>query len=77
MFSFERCGVPESRKKIRSHGATGSKAELESSAHEEGQIASSAWDKKRALTMKIMEKVCGRTNLNQAYKRVKANAGAP
>ena len=77
MIPFERCGVPESRKKIRSHGATGSKAELESSAHEEGRVAFPAWDKERALTMQIMERVCERTNLNQAYKRVKANAGAP
>lgn len=77
MIPFERCRVPESRKKIQSHGERGSRAELESSSHEEGQIASSAWGKERALTMQIMEKVCERANLNQAYKRVKANSGAP
>jgi RNA-directed DNA polymerase len=76
MDSFERWKVPESRNKIQGHGATGSKAELESGAHEEGQRTSSAWDKERALTMQLMEKVCERTNLNQAYRRVKSNKGA-
>ena len=29
------------------------------------------------LAVNLMEKICNRTNLNQAYKRVKANKGAP
>jgi RNA-directed DNA polymerase len=28
-----------------------------------------------SLTINLMEKICNRTNLNQAYKRVKANKG--
>ena len=30
-----------------------------------------------ALAMNLMESICSRANLNQAYKRVKANKGAP
>ena len=36
-----------------------------------------AWDEKRALTQHLMEQVASSANLNQAYKRVKANQGAP
>src|ERR1700719_196998 len=43
--------------------------------HEEPQ-ALTAWDHERALTQHLMEAVCGSANLNRAYKRVKANAGA-
>jgi RNA-directed DNA polymerase len=32
--------------------------------------------KDESLTMHLMEKICDRANLNQAYKRVKANKGA-
>jgi RNA-directed DNA polymerase len=39
--------------------------------------ASAAWNERRALTQDLMERVCERSNLNQAYKRVKANKGAP
>lgn len=37
----------------------------------------SVLEQKRALTMKLMEKVCDRANLNRAYKRVVGNKGAP
>lgn len=33
--------------------------------------------KDKALTNCLMEKICDRNNLNQAYKRVKSNKGAP
>lgn len=36
-----------------------------------------AWDHERALTQHLMEAVIGSANLNLAYKRVKANDGAP
>ena len=39
--------------------------------------ASTAWDPARALTEHLMEEVCQRENLNQAYRRVKSNQGAP
>ena len=39
--------------------------------------AATAWDQNRALTQHLMEKVASSANLNQAYKRVKANRGAP
>ncbi len=39
--------------------------------------APTAWDRERALTQHLMEAVSSAANLNQAYKRVKANAGAP
>jgi RNA-directed DNA polymerase len=45
-------------------------------AHEEWQ-ASAALTRRRALTGDLMERVCERENLNRAYKRVKANKGAP
>lgn len=36
-----------------------------------------ASERKRALTGALMERVCERANLNRAYRRVKANKGAP
>jgi RNA-directed DNA polymerase len=39
--------------------------------------SSTASTRERALTGNLMEKVCERENLNRAYKRVKANKGAP
>jgi RNA-directed DNA polymerase len=45
-------------------------------AFEEWQ-ASTASNRGRALTGNLMERVCERENLNRAYKRVKANKGAP
>ena len=43
---------------------------------EESQ-APTAWDHERALTRQLMEAVSRSANLNLAYKRVKANGGAP
>jgi RNA-directed DNA polymerase len=45
-------------------------------AFEEWQ-ASTASNRERALTGNLMERVCEHGNLNRAYKRVKANRGAP
>jgi RNA-directed DNA polymerase len=39
--------------------------------------ADTAWQRERALTRGLMEKIASSANLNQAYKRVKANRGAP
>ena len=39
--------------------------------------ASTASNRERALTGSLMGRVCERENLNRAYKRVKANKGAP
>ena len=36
-----------------------------------------AWTEKLALAYDVMEEVASSANLNQAYKRVKANKGAP
>ena len=38
--------------------------------------ASTAWERQRALTQHLMEQVASSSNLNLAYKRVKANKGA-
>jgi len=43
----------------------------------EEQQAATASDPARALTERLMEEVCQLDNLNQAYRRVKANKGAP
>jgi RNA-directed DNA polymerase len=48
----------------------------EARAREEPQ-ADTAWQKERALTRGLMERIASSANLNQAYKRVKANRGAP
>ena len=48
----------------------------EAGAREEPQ-ADTAWQKERALTRGLMERIASSANLNQAYKRVKANRGAP
>ena len=53
-------------------GEGGTKA----AAHEETQ-APTALNPARALAEHLMEEVCQRENLNQAYRRVKANKGAP
>jgi RNA-directed DNA polymerase len=48
----------------------------ESAGQEEPQV-SAALEQKRALTINLMEQVCQRENLNRAYRKVKANKGAP
>ena len=57
------------------HGASGDGG-TEAAASEEEQ-ASTALNRERALTSKLMERVGERENLNRAYKRVKGNKGAP
>lgn len=57
------------------HGASG-EGGTRTGASEEPQ-APTAWDQNRALTQHLMEEVASSANLNQAYKRVKANQGAP
>ena len=41
------------------------------------QQAETAWQRERALTRGLMERIASSANLNQADKRVKANRGAP
>ncbi|MDM8006890.1 MAG: group II intron reverse transcriptase/maturase [Phycisphaerae bacterium] len=53
----------------------GGKGGTRTAACEESQT-STASDRRRALTTSLMEEVCDRENLNQAYKRVKANKGS-
>jgi RNA-directed DNA polymerase len=53
----------------------GGEARSRSARPEEPQ-ASTALDPARALTVNLMEEVTDRDNLNQAYRRVKANQGA-
>jgi RNA-directed DNA polymerase len=64
----------EARKAGLRHGATGDGG-TGSGACGEPQ-ASAAWAQQRALTHALMEEIASTANLNQAYKRVKANKGA-
>ena len=64
----------EVRKAGLRHGATGGGG-TGTGACEEPQ-ASAAWAQQRALTTALMEEIASSANLNQAYKRVKANKGA-
>ena len=57
------------------HGTSG-EGGTRAAVHEEQQT-SSASERERALTSDLMVQVCERDNLNRAYKRVKANKGAP
>ena len=43
----------------------------------EGQQSSMAFNADEVLTINLMEDICSPRNLNRAYKRVKANKGAP
>lgn len=43
----------------------------------EGSQVSAAWTKTQALTTKLMEQVVAPSNFNDAYRRVRANKGAP
>jgi len=65
----------EALKATLRHGGP-SLGRAEARAREERQ-ADTAWQRERALTRELMEKVASSANLNQAYKRVKANQGAP
>jgi RNA-directed DNA polymerase len=55
---------------ITGEGGTGAGTFEERQAH-------TTWGQNRALTQHLMERVASSANLNQAYKRVKANGGAP
>jgi RNA-directed DNA polymerase len=68
LFSFEK--QASSRPGDGGDGGTGA------SACEASQ-ACTALSPARALTEHLMEEVCQRENLNQAYRRVKSNRGAP
>ena len=57
------------------HGV-GGEGGTQAAAYEVSQ-ASTAWNPARALTEHLMEEVCQRENLNQAYRRVQSNKGAP
>ncbi len=67
--------LDEALKASLRHGVTG-KGGTGAGTHEERQ-AHTAWDRNRTLTRHLMERVASSANLNQAYKRVKANGGAP
>lgn len=65
----------EALKKALRLGAIGD-GDTGSDALEERQ-APTAWDQQRALTRCLMDQVASSANLEQAYRRVKANKGAP
>src|SRR5262245_62376683 len=71
---YQRLLFPEFEEGLR-HGDSG-EGDTGPGTHEEQQ-APTALDPARALTEQLMEEVCQRDNLNQAYRRVKANQGAP
>jgi RNA-directed DNA polymerase len=56
--------------------AAGGEDGIGAAASEEPQEPTAS-NRKRALTSDLMERVCDPKNLNRAYKRVKANGGAP
>lgn len=64
----------EARQASLRHGATGDGG-TGTGAFEEPQ-ASTAWERQRASTQQLMERVVSSANLNLAYKRVKANKGS-
>lgn len=76
MSTFDKGEGLESRKKYRSHGASSSRAALESTAFEEVKPTIAACEQTRALTTHLMERIVHRDNLNQAYLRVKRNKGS-
>lgn len=67
--------LDDALKAVPRHGASGDGG-TGPSACEEPQAAT-AWDHERALTRHLMDAVSSSANLNRAYKRVKANGGAP
>jgi RNA-directed DNA polymerase len=64
----------EARKAAMRHGGPGLGGSGARSCEE--QQAETAWQRERALTRGLMERIASSANLNQAYKRVKANRGA-
>lgn len=71
--SLERQKESVDQKTTQSHEASGEDG-IRASAIEVSQRFAEQ-EQKRALTNQLMEKVCERTNLNQAYRRVKSNQG--
>jgi len=71
---YQRLLFPELQEGSR-HDTPGN-GRPEAGVPEESQT-STASDPARALTERLMEEVCQPDNLNQAYRRVKANKGAP
>jgi len=65
----------EALKATMRHGEPGL-GRSEARPREERQT-DTAWQRERALTRGLMERIASSANLNQAYKRVKANRGAP
>ncbi len=57
------------------HGASGDGGTGTGAREEPQALTASA--QQRALTQDLMERVASSANLNHAYKRVKANKGAP
>ncbi len=72
--TLDQLDLFEARRSGVRHGATGDGG-TGTGACEESQ-ASTVWGQQRALTTALMEEVASPANLNQAYKRVKANKGA-
>jgi RNA-directed DNA polymerase len=58
------------------HPGAGGEGGTGPAAREASQL-STASEQHRALTDALMERICAHENLNQAYRRVKANGGAP
>ena len=67
---FDEALLKALRRGAPGDGGTGAGARAEPQAL-------TALDRQRALTQDLMERVAGSANLNQAYRRVKANKGAP
>jgi RNA-directed DNA polymerase len=67
---FDEALQAASRHDVTGEGGTGPETCAEPQAP-------TAWDRERALTRHLMEMVSSSANLNLAYKRVKANGGAP
>lgn len=65
---------PKSAEKSRTLGHAGGAGRV-ADMHQ-GPKSFAVASEKRALTQQVMEQVCDRQNLNQAYRRVKANKGA-
>jgi RNA-directed DNA polymerase len=61
-------------KASRRHGATGAGGTGAGACAELQTFT--AWEQQRALTRMLMEEIAVSANLNQAYRRVKANKGA-
>src|SRR5450631_2226046 len=67
--------LDEALKAALCHGVSG-EGGTGPTTREEPQVPT-AWGQDRALTQHLMDVVSSSANLNRAYKRVKANGGAP